>query len=847
MSKRENANRAFWASGEKVKNIYEKLNNTRKDQFGSYRKSIFHLHTPASYDYRFLNIYKDEHGYKKMSAGDIFDLIVKQGIVPEGAVTLETIKYDDTIYCDIKEYLSFFVIASYLIKEEIEMVVVTDHNTINGYHKLSTAVQDYWKFKRGRKYPEILCGIEVSCADKNHVVGIFDINKKLYKEIEEWIEEYIMSEREGTYLTSVEILNIIFSWNGIGYIAHIDTSDIFKKEHLSQTYKKKLFSLNGLEVIGVNNTTKIEDIKDRISHFSEREFNYVVDEDSHSIEEIGSKAFWIKGIRSDFSTIRKAIRDYNISVELHAPLEPEGYIKGLYVIGKKESFLIGNKGKQDFFITFSNALNCFIGGRGTGKSTVLQLLDFTLGQNYLFDDKLELICANKEIWILYNKSGIDYLVLFNVPVGQYETLDSAVEQMEHDFKLFGGRSTHEERVQIQKKYIQIFRVRMNRNVLEQKEITRISEMLSDFFDTKYSINELVQFASTNEISNYIKNTIQKNRQIPKMKTPAAVWTLRGLENKILAVRESLVKRKVDIEEIISAYNNIHKKDLQITYSFHKTIFNVIPFEELFRVYGRENRWFYNLNIKWKSVCAYFERLHELVGTLDLLEQITRKEWKKLNTALPVMNYTEMQTFRMVETETVILSEENVEIFFKKVENVIFLKDNISILSKALKNYVANCELYNLMFNVNHKENVGNERVLLKSISRLSMGQKVVAMLSFVLSYSDFSQDYRPLIIDQPEDNLDNQYIYKNLVKQLREIKSKRQIIIATHNATIVTNAKAEQVVVMESDNEHGWIKAMGYPNDKRIITQIVNNLEGGKESFKHKCFIYADVIDKDKG
>ena len=56
MSKKEKSNTAFWTSGEKVKNIYEKLNNTRKDQFGSYRKCIFHLHTPASYDYRFLNM-----------------------------------------------------------------------------------------------------------------------------------------------------------------------------------------------------------------------------------------------------------------------------------------------------------------------------------------------------------------------------------------------------------------------------------------------------------------------------------------------------------------------------------------------------------------------------------------------------------------------------------------------------------------------------------------------------------------------------------------------------------------------------------------------------------------------
>ncbi len=55
---------------------------------------------------------------------------------------------------------------------------------------------------------------------------------------------------------------------------------------------------------------------------------------------------------------------------------------------------------------------------------------------------------------------------------------------------------------------------------------------------------------------------------------------------------------------------------------------------------------------------------------------------------------------------------------------------------------------------------------------VSLGQKVVVMLSFVLGYSDYSNDYRPLIIDQPEDNLDNQYIYHNLVHQLRIEKGK---------------------------------------------------------------------------
>lgn len=45
------------------------------------------------------------------------------------------------------------------------------------------------------------------------------------------------------------------------------------------------------------------------------------------------------------------------------------------------------------------------------------------------------------------------------------------------------------------------------------------------------------------------------------------------------------------------------------------------------------------------------------------------------------------------------------------------------------------------------------------IKQLSLGQKVVAMLSFILGYSKYAGDYRPLILDQPEDDLDSQYIH----------------------------------------------------------------------------------------
>ena len=128
------------------------------------------------------------------------------------------------------------------------------------------------------------------------------------------------------------------------------------------------------------------------------------------------------------------------------------------------------------------------------------------------------------------------------------------------------------------------------------------------------------------------------------------------------------------------------------------------------------------------------------------------------------------------------------------------------------------------------------------VKKVSLGQKVVAMLDLILGYGTYIGDKRPILIDQPEDNLDSQYIYNNLVSVLRNIKNERQVIIATHNATIVTNAMADLVCVMKSDGDHGWIDNLGYPSEKVIKKHILNYLEGGAPSFKHKIQIYGLVL-----
>ncbi|RJP10393.1 hypothetical protein [Streptococcus pseudopneumoniae] len=150
----------------------------------------------------------------------------------------------------------------------------------------------------------------------------------------------------------------------------------------------------------------------------------------------------------------------------------------------------------------------------------------------------------------------------------------------------------------------------------------------------------------------------------------------------------------------------------------------------------------------------------------------------------------------------------------------------------------------LEFNINSKESSQQLDILYKEVGVLSLGQKVVAMLDFLLAYSDYSKDFRPLIIDQPEDNLDNRYIYRHLVQQFRDVKAQRQIILATHNATIVTNSMTDQVVITESDGVNGWIESQGYVSEKYIKNHIINQLEGGKDSFKHKMSIYETALSE---
>ena len=117
----------------------------------------------------------------------------------------------------------------------------------------------------------------------------------------------------------------------------------------------------------------------------------------------------------------------------------------------------------------------------------------------------------------------------------------------------------------------------------------------------------------------------------------------------------------------------------------------------------------------------------------------------------------------------------------------------------------------------------------QQIEQGSPGQKTAALLAFILSYGD-----EPLLLDQPEDDLDNKLIYNLIVKQLRETKNKRQVIVVTHNANVVVNGDAEMVLPLEIAGGETRVRQAASIQESEVRQAICNILEGGQQAFEQR-------------
>jgi energy-coupling factor transporter ATP-binding protein EcfA2 len=117
----------------------------------------------------------------------------------------------------------------------------------------------------------------------------------------------------------------------------------------------------------------------------------------------------------------------------------------------------------------------------------------------------------------------------------------------------------------------------------------------------------------------------------------------------------------------------------------------------------------------------------------------------------------------------------------------------------------------------------------KPIEQASAGQRAAAMLAFLLAYGT-----DPIVLDQPEDDLDNHLIYSLVVQQLRANKQRRQIITVTHNPNIVVNGDAEMLHALDFRSGQCRVTQKGSLQEKAMRDEVCKIMEGGRDAFERR-------------
>ena len=161
--------------------------------------------------------------------------------------------------------------------------------------------------------------------------------------------------------------------------------------------------------------------------------------------------------------------------------------------------------------------------------------------------------------------------------------------------------------------------------------------------------------------------------------------------------------------------------------------------------------------------------------------------------------------------------------------------------QANRHALERCEVQDLPVITVTKRVESGERageIVSKDFSRLSLGQQQSVLLSLLLA----ADTNEPLLIDQPEDNLDGEFIYQSLVPALRRAKERRQVIVVTHNANIAVLGDAEQIVTLKSVSDKGTIVGRGSVDDPNTRDMACRVLEGSEAAFRRRAQMYG-VVD----
>ena len=730
------------------------------------------------------------------------------------------------------------------IDSKLEIIAITDHNTFNGFNEIKRIQEKEEKYKNIL----ILCGIEITCFSK-HILAIFDSNFSVGKQKEFLKEIGIETSEEGNEdsfadeLTPTNLMKKINEYGGITILAHIDSnhgfiydkirkdgvSEItFSGNSLSKIFKSKY--LYGLQVTRETNLNKIENLLNNYSFKrTDRKLCYLTFSDNHgavangkysslSGSQLGSKYSIAKISSISFRALKLALLESDLRILKDEHIQNNyPLIKGIAI----KSTLFDASGKYVKF-KFNDGMNCIIGSRGTGKSTILEILKKTL----MYDSKTKKNSKISDSDVLNRfEESIVYLSYNNTIYAFYY---KPFLINDYDIKIINNKKT------IRAIYILDGKKFRKLNMSEYKELQNI--MVSSYdqrqlYNYTKEPNKLVEIIDDfilwedceklRNIKSQINYLKQKNYEILNDFEIKSVNQKKSFSEYIY---DNSLEKKLCTNSILLNKVNKQIRDLRIK--------KVEYINKLLRD---------KIKIKIKGDISTDKKSY-LLETLPRLIRINEKKDYQFEVDLKKMfeSIILFSSFKGVFDFFVELLDEKYDFLIKEYNLSQF--DNVkNLLLNIRKNITAECFSIFLEDNVTLEYNINSYSglpALYRKNTQLSLGQNAVAILSLVLSVADDTNDARPLLLDQPEDDLDNSYIYTDLVPEFRKSKQHRQLIISTHNPNIPVSGDAENIIVLKYNGQNSYMEQNGSIDNIDISNSILEILEGGKDALEKRNIKY---------
>jgi ABC-type cobalamin/Fe3+-siderophores transport system ATPase subunit len=155
------------------------------------------------------------------------------------------------------------------------------------------------------------------------------------------------------------------------------------------------------------------------------------------------------------------------------------------------------------------------------------------------------------------------------------------------------------------------------------------------------------------------------------------------------------------------------------------------------------------------------------------------------------------------------------------------------ISSQLRKHTSVTDLYDFLWSFGYLIPEYSLKLDGKDLTQLSPGERGALLLVFYLLVD---KSDKPIIVDQPEENLDNQTVYHLLIPVIRAVKKRRQIIMVTHNPNIAVVCDAEQVIHASIDRAQGnrITYTSGSIEDAVINKHVLDVLEGTRPAFDNR-------------